>query len=119
MKVIQKGFELSKKEYYKTHLKIVNSIFPINITDKEIDILSEFLSIPNEIDNKNVFNSLARKRVVDILGLTKCGMSNHLKNMKNKGFLKKDGEHLIIVPGILPDLNMQGYNFKLKVKDAT
>ena len=37
MKIFQKGFELPKLEYYKTHLRIINALFPVNITDKEIE----------------------------------------------------------------------------------
>jgi len=117
MKVIQSSFELSKIDYYKTHFKILNAVLPIDITDKEIDILSNFLSLPVEMTNENMFNSMTRKKVIEALTLTNGGMSNHLKNMKKKGYLIRNGEYLIIHPNLLPAHSVQGYNFKLKTKN--
>jgi len=117
MKVIQKGFELSKKDYYKTHLKIVNAILPVNMTEKEIEILSEFLSLPEETIKGNMFNSFARKKVIEVLNLTKSGISNYINGMVKKGYIKKEGDNLSITPALLPDGICQGYNFKLKMKE--
>lgn len=117
MKIFQKGFELPKLEYYKTHLRIINALFPINITDKEIEILASFLSLSPEITKDNMFNSFARKQIIERLNLTNGGMSNHIKNMKNKGFIKRIDDSLFIVPSLLPDSLYQGYNLKIKVKD--
>lgn len=117
MKVIQKGFELPKVEYYKAHLRIVNAIFPVNITDKEIEILAHFLSLPSEIINGDMFNTFARKKVIETLNLTHGGMSNHIKNMKSKGYLKRDGDNLVIVPALISDTPSQGYNFKISLNE--
>lgn len=117
MKIFQKGFELPKLEYYKTHLRIINALFPVNITDKEIEILASFLSLSPEITKDNMFNSFARKQIIESLSLTNGGMSNHIKNMKNKGFIKRTDDSLFIVPALLPDSLCQGYNLKIKIKD--
>ena len=117
MKIFQKGFELPKLEYYKTHLRIINALFPVNITDKEIEILASFLSLSPEITKNNMFNSFARKQIIESLNLTNGGMSNHIKNMKNKGFIKRVDDSLFIVPALLPDPLCQGYNLKIKIKD--
>lgn len=113
MKIIQKGFELPKLEYYQTHLKIVNAILPIGITSKEIEILSWFLTLPK---SDTMFSTPNRKAVIKALSLTDGGMSNHLKNMKKKGLLKREDDNLVIVPALLPDERLQGYNLKIKIK---
>ena len=43
-------------------------------------------------------------------------MSNHIKNMKKKGYIVKQGEYYGIAPALLPDQEVQGYNLKLKMK---
>ena len=119
MKVIQKSFELSKIDYYKFHFRLVDAIFSAGMTDKEMDILSCFLSLPESVTKINLFNSEARKEVSEILGMSDSGISNHLKNMKAKGFLKREADILVVIPGLLPAENMQGYNFKIKMKDES
>ena len=116
MKVIQRGFELSSIDYYKTHLRLVNAVFPVGITEREIDIIAHFLSLPKDITKDDMFSATARKRVIDILKLTPGGMSNHIKNMKKKGYLKREGDCLVVVPALVPDGICQGYNFKLKMR---
>ena len=116
MKVIQRDFELEKLEFYKTHLRIVNAILPVNITNKELEIMAEFLILPKELTNGNMFNTLARREVIKRLGLNDGGMSNHIKNMKKKGYIVKQGEYYGIAPALLPDQEVQGYNLKLKIK---
>lgn len=114
MKVIQKGFELESLDYYKTHLRIVNAILPIGITNKEIDILAWFLILPVR---ENMFDTTNRRKVIKELGLTDGGMSNHLKNMKKKGLLQRVGDFLTITPALIPDEKFQGYSLKIKRKE--
>ena len=113
MKIIQKGFELPSIDYYKTHFRIINAVLPIGMTEKEVEILSMFLSLH---DGKTaIFNPVSRKRVMDILKLSQAGLSGHFKNMKIKKYLSaKEEDELTITPALLPDSTMQGYNFKLK-----
>lgn len=119
MKVIQRVFELSQVEYYQTHLKIINTVLPLNITDKEIEVLSHFMVLPPEILKYDNFNSLARSRVKESLNLSDAGLSNHIKSLRNKKFVRAEGKNLFIEKALIPDNSKQGYNLILKIKDTT
>lgn len=113
--IIQRDISLPPKEYFRKHLAIVNCLLPAQLTDKEIDVLSEFLSLQPEIIAGDMFNSFARNKVRKALDLSHGGLSNHLKSMKKKDFLyiRGDGK-LAMREFLLPHETIQGYQIKLR-----
>lgn len=120
MKVIQKEIRLNSEEYYTTHLNVINSLFTVKLTEKELEILAGFMSLDTKLTESDMFNTFARKIVKEKLGNMSSGsLSNHLKSMINKGFLVKDDiTNKISIKGFLiPENDWQGYQFKI-IKDG-
>jgi DNA-binding MarR family transcriptional regulator len=115
MKVIQKIFNLINEDYYITHLRIINSLLPVRLSDKEIEVLAAFMSLDKSITEGNCFNSVARKKVQLLLNLSPAGLSNHLKSMLKKQFITENTVNNIITikPFLLPEDTNQGYQFKI------
>jgi DNA-binding MarR family transcriptional regulator len=107
--------KLKKEEYYITHLRIVNALLPAKLTEKELEVLSCFMSLDEKLIDENYFNVLARKKVRLRLNLSQAGLSNHLKGMITKKFLLKNEKTglITIQPFLLPDSNSQLYKLKL------
>lgn len=119
MKVIQQVFNLNREKYFATHLSILNAILPAKLTDKELEVLSAFMSLDETITQENMFNSEARKRVMKKLNLQPAGLSNHLGSMISKGFLvKNDVTKLITIKKFLiPEKDGQGYQIKIFLRN--
>lgn len=115
MKIIQKVFNLNNEDYYITHLRIVNCLLPVKLSDKESEVLAAFMSLDKLITEGNYFNPVARKKVQLLLNLSPAGLSNHLKSMLKKQFLTENAINNIILikPFLFPENNNQGYQFKI------
>ena len=107
MRII-KTITLTKDDYYKRHLHIINPMLPKNLTPKEIDVLAGFMALNGTISNDR-FGTTARKMVIEQLSLSLPGLANHLRSLRNKGFIKDD----IILPILFPHNESQEYEFKL------
>lgn len=120
MKIIQQAFDLDKEEYYVVHLKILNAVLPVRLTDKELEVLAAFMGLDENIIEDTYFNPVARKKVLKKLGLSPAGLSNHLKAMLDKSFLIKNSitNVITIKKFLLPEKNIQGYQFKI-IKKVT
>ncbi len=118
MKIIQQSFKVNSDDYCKLHLSIINTILPVKLSEKEIEVLSSFMALPNDVVIDDYFNPVARKRVMDKCGLKHGGLSNHIKNMINKGFLSRNDitKRIYIKDFLLPEEEIQGYQIKL-IKD--
>ena len=111
MKIISKSISLDSYNYHKKHLYIINPMLPIQMTDKEIEVLSAFMSLSGDL-SKDPFSTTGRKIVKDKLSLSFGGLGNYLRGLKNKGFIiEKD--KLEILPVLIPEPKVQYYNFKL------
>jgi len=115
MKLIKKTYKTNNDKYYELHLKIINAILPVSLTEKEIKVLAKFMSLDKNIIKEDVFNVIARKKVKDALSLSNGGLSNYLKSMIKKGFLLKNEitKKIIIRDFLLPEDNEQYYKFKI------
>jgi DNA-binding MarR family transcriptional regulator len=115
MKIIQQAFKVNNEIYYNLHLQIINAVLPVRLTDKELEVLSAFMSLDKKLIEENYFNPLARKIVLKKLNLSAAGLSNHLKSMIDKGFLVKNNmTNLITIKQfLLPEEDGQGYQFKI------
>jgi DNA-binding MarR family transcriptional regulator len=115
MNQIRKVLNLEGSYYYHKHLQILNVFLPVSLTNREIDILSEFLSLDPSIIEDDRFNTLARKRVKKKLDISNANLSNNLNSMVKKGYLKRSTVtgKLTINPLVLPQKGEQIYMFKL------
>lgn len=88
--LIEKKTEFSNIEYYQKHLELVRVIYGYDIQDREIDLISAFLSLDKRLTARDEFNTNAKKEVRKILKLSDSSMSNLIKSLVNKGFIIKD-----------------------------
>lgn len=128
MQEIKKLLNLSKHEYYETHLSIINCIIPnttIKIKDKDVSIkltpteakvLAHFMALEGDIAQHR-FGASAKKIIMTELELTPAGLSNHMNMLFLKGFLKKNDVGITILPILLPEKDQQLYMFKLVNND--
>lgn len=112
MEIKKKLLRLPKIEYYKTHLSIVNCVLPVKMTPKELEILATFLSLEGDIARYR-FGPSAKKIVMKELNLKPAGLSNHMSSLLEKGFLKKVGDIVEILPLLIPNKEEQQYLFKI------
>ena len=120
MEIIRKALSLSKEEYYKKHLLIINHILPIQMTPKEAEVLAAFMSLEGDI-SRDPFSTTGRKLVRDKLGISAGGLGNYLDQLKTKGFIYEDEQDEIkllkIFPILVPNKKVQGYQFKLEINE--
>ena len=114
MKTIRKLMELDVVQYHEKHLSIINSLLPVSLTPKEIEVLAAFMSLDSGL-KRHMFGTTARKEVMELVGLTPGGLGNYLKSLKGKGFIVKDSQNqnYIILPILVPEEKEQDYQFKL------
>lgn len=116
MKVLQISKSLEPYEYYYTHLSIINPILPKKLTEREVEVIAMFLSLPNEMTGVDMFNTYARKVARERLNNMSIGsLSNHLRSLQDKGFIQKEEltNRLYFSQVIIPNENTQGYQIKL------
>jgi DNA-binding MarR family transcriptional regulator len=106
--IIRKTQKLSTLEYYVTHLQIINAILPVKLTPKEIELLANFMSLNGSIAEDR-FGTTGRAIVKSKMNITTAGVSNYLKSLKDKGFVKQND----ILPILFPEKHNQLYQFKL------
>jgi hypothetical protein len=106
--LIKKVLKLDTLQYYNTHLQIINPLLPKHLTLKEIEFLANFMSFDGTIANDR-FGTTARKIVKTQMKISNAGVSNYMRSLKDKGFVKDD----IILPLLFPDPNHQEYDFTL------
>ena len=113
MKTLGKTLQLDNEAYYLKNLEIMNTVLPTKLSEKEMEILSLFMTYENNI-NGDRFSSIIRKEVMKKLSLSPGGLGNHLASMINKGLLVKTLEGKIeIKPFLFPNPNTQDYHFRL------
>jgi|SRR5688500_8843780 len=118
MKEIKKLLKLDKKQYYETHLSIINVLLPMKMTPSEIEVLAAFMGLEGNIAQYR-FGPSARKIVMQELDISPAGLSNFIKSLINKGFLKKDGDLINILPILTPESDEQFYLLKLEKTTET
>lgn len=113
MSIIRKTLKLSKDEYYKKHLLIINHILPVQMTPKEAEVLAAFMSLEGELAEVP-FSTTGRRIVRRKLGISAGGLGNYLDKLKKKNFILESGNDLKILPILIPERNSQGYEFRLQ-----
>lgn len=118
MSIIRKALKLKKEEFYKKHLLIINHILPIQMTNKEAEVLAAFISLEGDLA-KDPFSTSGRKIVRERLNIQPGGLGNYLDQLKTKGFIveNKETKELQIIPILIPSKIEQIYQFKLEVDE--
>lgn len=117
MQEIIKQLKLERLPYFATHLSIINCLLPKKLTPMEIEVLAAFMSLEGDIADYR-FSSTGRKIVKDRLGLSSASLSNYLRTMKEKGFIKEDElERLSIWPLLIPEDDIQIYRLRIINQD--
>lgn len=118
MEIIRKTLKLSKVEYYKKHLLIINHILPVQMTPKEAEVLAAFMCLEGDIA-KDPFSTSGRKMVRERLNISAGGLGNYLEQLKSKGFIYEDSDKILtIIPILIPSKESQGYQFKLEISEV-
>lgn len=111
---IFKALKLNEVDYYTKHLEIVNSMLPVKLTPKEIEVLGNFMSLKGDIVDKDRFGTSARKIVKERMNLQDGGLGNYIKSLKDKKFIvEKDGQ-LDVLPFLKITDDVQVYMFKIE-----
>ena len=119
MSIIRKTLKLSKEEFYKKHLLIINHILPTQMTNKEAEVLAAFLSLEGDLSN-DPFSTTGRKIVRERLNIQPGGLGNYLEKLKTKKFIleNEDTKELTIIPILKPSKVGQLYQFKLEINES-
>lgn len=112
MRPIRKLMKLSKEEYYKKHLLIINPLLPEQVTNKEAEILGAFMALEGDIA-KDPFGTTGRKQVREKTGVSPGGLGNHLRILREKNFIIEVEGKLQLIPQLIPGREEQLYEFKL------
>lgn len=113
MKVISKQVRLENYDYFKVHLSIINAFLPVKLTQRELEVLSLFMSFRGDLAEQR-FGTTAKSLVKKKLNITSPNLSNYLKSLIDKGFIvKKTMNEYDILPILQPENVEQVYNFKL------
>lgn len=110
--IIKKTVELKKDKYYEVHLSIINPVLPVHLTEMEIKVLAAFMALEGDIAGDR-FGTTARKIVREKLNIKFAGLSNYMKSLQEKGFIRQVNNNFVILPMIQPHSTTQHYQFKL------
>lgn len=114
MGIIKKIITVPREGYFIQHLSIINSMLPISLTPKEIEVLGSFMSIKGDMVEQDRFGTTCRKIVKERLNLSDGGLGNYIKALKDKGFIYVgEDDKLYIREVLMADENNQSYLFKI------
>lgn len=116
MNIIKKSLKLNRVDYYTKHLLIINHILPIQMTPKEAEVLAAFMSLEGDLA-QDPFSTTGRKIVKSRVGISAGGLGNYLDQLKEKGFIIEKDKSYSILPILIPERKIQGYQFKLEEID--
>lgn len=116
--IIRKSVTAQGSGYYAVHLSIISGLLPVKLTQKEIEVLAEFMNLDEKIVEDGRFNSVARKKVRESLNLSPGGLGNYLKSLLEKGYLVKSDvtRKISVRDWLVPARDAQLYQFVLQNK---
>jgi len=114
MNTLRKTLVASGFRRAKIHLLMINMFVEVGLSEKELEVLANFISAPENLKQTYMFNTAVRKYVCQQSGICNKGISNHLKSMINKKFIVRDPitKLLSISPNLLP--TNQIYHIEIK-----
>lgn len=105
--------EVNKENFYSTYYRALNGI--LNLTNKEIDVLSELSTRLNE--DEVILNS-TRSKSIENLGITNHNFNNLFKKLKDKGFIIENNKGTTINPYLFKRIDSDTeVTFKFKLHD--
>lgn len=117
MKTINKILKLNSIEYFTQHIRIINSVLPVKLTEKEIEILGGLLYIFYKED-VYIFSLEGRRLLSNLLKIDHSNLNKYIKGLTNKGFIVSNKGLETLLPLILPtDTKSQQYNFKIELNE--
>lgn len=110
---------INRDEFYETYFKLLNPIF--NLTNLEINILSEFLKLYQDFKNieevnKLVFSSASRQLVSDRLNISKYNLNNYIKSLRQKNMIIDTGNGEYIFNPYLKVIPEDDFDITFKIK---
>lgn len=118
MKIIQQSKMLEEKDYFTTHLEIINPFIPNKLTEKEREVLGMFMSFTGNLAEKDRFATSFRKDVRKELNLSPGGLGNYIKAFKDKEVITEGLDGVLTIKAYLfPENKEQFYQFKLVKED--
>ena len=108
--MIRKEVILKGKDFFSTHLEIINPLLPVHLTKNEIKILSLLLEYNNDKALKENYSNY-RNYIRKSINITSQSLYNYIAGLVNKGaILDKDtGEvNMLLIPN-----NREEYFFRL------
>lgn len=116
MEIIRKKLKLQKEEFNKKHLLIINHLLPVQMTNREAEVLAAFLALEGDLA-KDPFSTTGRKIVMGKLGLKPGGLGNFIRDLKLKKLILETEEGgLYLLPVLIPQEGRQLYQFVLEVE---
>lgn len=110
---VVKVLKLSEIDYFTKHLEIINSMLPVKLTPKEIEVLGNFMSLTGDIADDR-FGTSGRKIIKTRMDLKDGGLGNYIKSLKDKGFIVTKDDTLDTLPFLKIDGDTQIYMFKIE-----
>ena len=108
----------SKQEYYIVHLLAINTFLPVKLSSKEIEVMASLMSLSGDLVEQDRLCKSARKVVRDRLKLSYGGLSNHIRVLSEKGFIRYDESGKAYIPAVLqPSTPAQSYSFQIELID--
>lgn len=102
----------NKIDYIKAHISLTNELLPVQLTGREVEFLAHFLALEGDLVENDRFCTAARKLVRERMKISNQQMSNLLKQVTDKGFVRERDGHKYILPLISPDGKVQRYNIE-------
>ncbi|MBQ1668378.1 MAG: hypothetical protein II063_10425 [Prevotella sp.] len=94
--------------YYEQHLRVLNIMFPVKMTERELEMLSWWFEAGG-----GVLDSGKRSDIMAAMGLSRSGLSNIVGSLKAKGFIRESGEGLVMFGKLAVGEYEQGYVIRL------
>lgn len=114
MGILKKIMTVPREDFYVTHLSIINSLLPVKMTPKEIEVLGIFMAIDTEKIGQSRFGAVGKKIVKDRLKISSGGLGNYLKSLRDKGFIYyTENKDLAFLDILEADPTSQTYLFKI------
>lgn len=114
--LLKKTLKLSKLEFYKKHISIINALFvpdKTKLSVREIEVLAYIIYHTSGLSEEYTFATITRNKVMASMGISHGGLSNYLNQLKNKGVIIKDNK---IIKAFYPlTKEEQEYQIKLEV----
>lgn len=105
---------IKREDFYINFYKSLN--FVLNLSNKELAILSQFASMQANLPRETSFTSSNRKLVSQSLGISIFNLNNYIKSLKTKGLIVTIDKRLRINPTIWIDINTLESNYSNEYK---